>query len=89
MKRNWIHQKPNPTLKTKIENKSKSQTDKRQCKHKANRAGSYFPKGEWQLSNPNRIKSILNRHKAKFHRNPVSKTGNKDHTRTLETVSNE
>ena len=44
-------------------------------------SGQLFPK-RWSLSNPNRTKSIMNKHKVKHHRNSDSKTGNRDHIRT-------
>ena len=44
-------------------------------------SGQLFPK-RWPLSNPNRTKSIMNKHKVKHHRNSDTKTGNRYHTRT-------
>ena len=44
-------------------------------------SGQLFPK-RWPLSNPNRAKSIINKHKIKHHRNTDTKTGNRDHIRT-------
>ena len=44
-------------------------------------SGQLFPK-RWPLSNPNRTKSIMNKHKVKHHRNYDSETGNRDHIRT-------
>ena len=49
-----------------------------------------FPK-RWQLSNPNRTKSIMNKHEAKHHSNSDTKTGNREphQNHRLGTVSNE
>ena len=44
-------------------------------------SGQLFPK-RWPLSNPNRTKSIMNKHKVKHHRNSYTKTGTRDHIRT-------
>ena len=44
-------------------------------------SGQLFPK-RWPLSNPNRTKSIMNKHKVKHHRNSDTKTGNRDHIST-------
>ena len=44
-------------------------------------SGQLFSK-RWPLSNPNLSKSIVNKHKAKHHRNSDTKTGNRDHIRT-------
>ena len=41
-------------------------------------SGQLFPK-RWPLSNPNRTKSIINKHKVKHHRNSDTKTGDRDH----------
>ena len=55
MNRNWGNQKQNPALKTKMGNIYKIQIDKSQP------SGQLFPK-MWPLSNPNRTKSIMNKH---------------------------
>ena len=46
--------------------------------------GKLFPK-RWQLCNPTRTKSItnINKHKVKHHQNSDTKTGNRDHIRTI------
>ena len=44
-------------------------------------SGQLFPK-RWPHSNPNRTKSIMNKHKVEHHRNSDTKTGNRDHIRT-------
>ena len=43
--------------------------------------GQLFPK-RWPLSDPNRTKSTMNKHKVKHHRNSDIKTGNRDQIRT-------
>ena len=40
-----------------------------------------FPK-RWPFNNPDRTKSIMNKHKVKHHRNSDSKTGDRKHIRT-------
>ena len=44
-------------------------------------SGQLFPK-RWQLSNPNRTKSIMNKHTVKHQRNSDNKTGEIYHIRT-------
>ena len=53
-------------------------------------SGQLFPK-RWSLSNPNRTKSIMNKHKVKHHRKSDTKTGTTEPhpNRRLVTVSNE
>ena len=52
-------------------------------------SGQLFPK-RWPLSNPNRTKNIMNKHKVKHHRNSDTKTGNRDNqNHCLGRVSNE
>ena len=43
-------------------------------------SGQLFPK-RWPLSNSNRTKRIMNKHKVKHHRNSDTITGNSDHIR--------
>ena len=52
-------------------------------------SGQLFPK-RWPLSNRNRPKSIMNKHKVKYHRNYDTKTGNRESHQNfrLGTVSN-
>ena len=80
MNRNWSNQRPNPALKTQTEinitNRQKTMRTNGQP------SGQLFPK-RWPLSNPNRTKSIMNKHKVKHHRNSDTKTGNRDHIRTI------
>ena len=40
-------------------------------------SGQLFPK-TWPLSNQNRTKSVMNKHKVKHHRNSDTKTGNRE-----------
>ena len=49
-------------------------------------SGQLFHK-RWPLSNPNRTKSIINKHKVKHHRNSETKTGNRDNIRLIGTVT--
>ena len=53
-------------------------------------SGQLFPK-RWALSNPNRTKNNVNKHKVKCHRNPDTKNRQQNHNKTnpFGTVSNE
>ena len=50
-------------------------------------SGQLFPK-RWPLSNPNRTKSIMNKHNVKHHRNSDTKTGNRQHNAVMSWLPN-
>ena len=70
--RNWSNQKQHIALKTKmilIKNKNRP----KYIRTKGQSSGQLFLK-RWPLSNPNRTKSIMNKHKATHHQNSDTKT---------------
>ena len=76
MDRNWSNHKPNAALKTKI-GKLKMTNRQKTMRTNDRPSGQLFRK-RWQHSNPNRTKSIMNKHEAKHHSNSVTKTGNRE-----------
>ena len=82
MNRNWSNQKTNPTFKTIIGGGKITKITNRQYKleQMANKC-QLFPK-RWSLSNPNRTKSIMSKHKVKYHRYSDTKQAKENHIRT-------
>ena len=76
MNRNWCNQKANPAFTTRRGNDQKSHKDKNTMRTIGQPNGQLFPK-RWSLSNPNRTKSILNKHNVKHHLNSDTKNRQK------------
>ena len=89
MNRDWFNQKLNPALKTKTKITKITNRQNTMRSHDQ-KSWQLFPK-RWPLSNPNRTKSIMNKHKGKRDRNSDTKTGNREPQKNyrLRTVSNE
>ena len=76
MNGNWINEKPNLVLKPKWEI-NKNTNKQKAIRTNGQPSGQLFPK-RLPLSNYNRTKGIMNKHKVNHHRSSDTKTGNRE-----------